>query len=222
MACASSGHDPVLVLVPPRTRLESTDWVRIRTTRRYPGREAGLGPPRAAIARSVADHALECPRLDDVRALVSSVVRGGRCSLGDLASELTTGPRNGSALLRQVLGEVSDGAASAPEARAATILRRAGVGPFEANVRIDLPDGRHYVADLLCRSRRAILEIDSVEFHIDPVAWRATLRRHLDLETLGYSVVHVPPSELRDEWAFIQRIRAWLASRDVFLVINSG
>jgi very-short-patch-repair endonuclease len=116
-------------------------------------------------------------------------------------------------LLRQALVEMSAGAASAPEARAARILRRAGVAAFEQNAVILLPGGGHYVADFLWRALRAILEIDSVEYHFDPVAWRRTMDRHLVLTTLGHSVIHRPPSALRDEHRFAADITAWLASR---------
>ena len=120
----------------------------------------------------------------------------------------------GSKLLREALADVRDGAASAPEARAARALRRSKeIPPFEQNVEIRLPDGRAFVADFYWRALRAILEIDSVEFHFDPADWRATMDRHLALTTLGLAVVHRPPSALRDEARFVADIAAWLANR---------
>ena len=203
----------VLVLVPPHNRTRSTDWVQVRRTARLPERGLWFGPPRACVARAAADHALGLRQLDDVRALVATVVGGEHCSLAELAEQLEAGPRRGSALLRQALGEVAAGAASAPEARAARLLRRGHLTGFVQNARVDLPDGNHYVVDFLWPSLRAILEIDSVEHHFKPADWRSTMDRHLALSSLGYSVVHRPPSALRDERRFLREIGAWLAGR---------
>ncbi|HEY7049128.1 MAG TPA: hypothetical protein VH373_18045 [Jatrophihabitantaceae bacterium] len=209
----------VLVLVPITRRLRSTGWVRIRPTRRLPDAELLPGPPRVAIARAVADHALILRHIDDVRAVVADAVRRRLSTVDEIAAELEVGPRNGSALLRQAIAEVGDGAWSAPEARAARLLRRAGVPPFEQNARIDLPGGGAYVADLLWRELRAILEIDSAEYHLGPAEWAATMGRHLTLETLGYSVAHQPPSTIRDHpERFVREIRAWLTAREAAVV----
>ena len=152
-------------------------------------------------------------RIDDVRALVAEVVREHKASLEALATELQAGPRRGSALLRRALVEIGAGAASAPEAEAARLLRRAKIPGFEQNARIELPDGSYYIADLYWRELRAILEIDSREYHFSPAGWRATMDRHLVLTTLGYSVVHRPPSALADPAMFIRDISAWLTGR---------
>ena len=204
----------ILVLVPVSTRLRSTAWVRIRPTQRLPERALLPGPARAPLSRAVADLALERRRLDDVRALLSEVVRRHLCTVDELADELECGPRNGSAHLRDALDEVTVGAWSAPEARAARVLRRAGVPPFEQNVRIDLPGGRFFVVDFLWRELKAILEIDSVEHHFDAPDRDATMDRHLVLETLGYSVVHRSPAVVQKQpAAFAGGIAAWLAAR---------
>jgi hypothetical protein len=202
--------DTVLVLVPPTNWVRSTAWVRIRRTSRAMTQLQDIGPTRVEVARAVADHALTLTRLDDVRHIVARAIRESRCTLDELSGELEAGPRNGSALLRQALSEVAAGAASAPEARAAAILRRCGAPPFEQNVRIHLPDGRCFVLDLYWRRLRAVLEIDSVEYHLDPADWRATMDRHLALSTYGLSVVHRPPSALADETRFVQDVKAWL------------
>ncbi len=205
--------DSVLVLVPLGRRPRSSTWVHVRPSSRPVERLLDGGPRRVVIARAAADHALTLRRIDDARQLIARVVRDGHCTLSELQTELAGGPRNGSALLRQALLEVTAGAASAPEARAAQILRRAGVPAFEQNAVILLPGGGHYVADFLWRALRAILEIDSVEYHLDPAMWRRTMDRHLALTTLGHSVIHRPPSALLDDHRFAADVTAWLASR---------
>jgi hypothetical protein len=206
--------DSILVLVPKQVRLESIGFVRVRATGRMPEPDLVPGPRRATVERAVADLALERRRLDDVRALVAEVVRRGLCTVDELALELETGPRNGSAHLRSAIAEVADGAWSAPEARAATLLRAAGVPPFEQNQPIELPGGKCSHPDFLWRDLWAVLEIDSVEFHSLPPDADATEDRHLLLETLGYSVVHRKPILVwREPTRFVSGIAAWLAGR---------
>ena len=140
--------DTTLVLVPSANRTDSYRWVRVRASARRVQPHLWPGPRHADIARAAADHALGLRRLDDVRALVATVARDGRCTLEDLEHELVAGPRNGSGFLRQALAEVGRGAASAPEARAAHALRKApDVPAFEQNVELRMRSGRRYVAD---------------------------------------------------------------------------
>jgi len=170
------------------------------------------GPRRVDHARSVADYALTMRRLDDVRSVVAQVVSRNGCTIEALVRELDAGPRNGSALLRMALAEVGS-SRSAPEVRAAVALRRAGCCSFVQNARIPLLGGRHYEADFLWPELRAILEIDSMEYHLGPAEWRATMDRHLALTTMGYSVVHRSPSALNDETGFVSDVLAWLEAR---------
>lgn len=204
----------VLVLAPRAATATNRSYVRIRRTARLPEAAATPGPRRAHPARAVADLSLELPRLDDVRTVVAQSVRRRLCTIDQIAAELAAGPRRGSAHLRRAIAEVSEGAWSAPEARAARLLRAAGLGPFEQNARIGLPDGRFLIADFLWRDLKAILEIDSVEHHFDPADWRATMDRHLLLETLGYAVVHrTPAAVFSAPDRFVRDIGTWLAAR---------
>lgn len=210
--------ETVLVLVPRSTTARSIGWVRVRRTRRLPTPALLPGPPRAALSRAVADLALERRQLDDVRALVAQAVRARLCTLDELADELREGPQGGSAHLRRALAEVGDGAWSAPEARAARLLRAAGLPSFEQNARLELPGGGYLVVDFYWRALRAVLEIDSVEHHLDPTDWRATMDRHLAIETLGLSVVHRSPSAVTSQpRRFVRDIGAWLRTRAALL-----
>jgi len=204
----------VLVLVPHTSTASSRNWVRVRRTHRMPSRAPLPGPARADLARAVADHALDLHNLDDVRTLIAQAVRAGHCTTSELGIQLLEGPRRGSAHLRRALADVGAGAWSAPEARTAALLRRAGLGGFVQNAEIRLPVGRIVRADFLWPELRAVLEIDSAEFHLDPADWRRTMARHRALEAAGYSVVHVPPSLVRDEpERFTGEIRTWLTTR---------
>lgn len=203
----------VLVLVPYGCRSRSTEWVRIRRTHRFPERALVPGPRQAPIARAAADLALELGRLDDVRALVADMVRRGLCGVGELAAELEEGPRKGSAFLRQAIDEVGAGAWSAPEARAATLMRRAGLPGFEQNVRIDLSNGRYVVVDFLWRGLRAVMEIDSDAHHALAGDADRTSDRHLLLTTAGYSVIHrTPRTVYLQPGRFVSDVGGWLAA----------
>jgi hypothetical protein len=207
----------VLVLVPPPNRTRSAGWVQIRRTFRPIVTENWCGPTRAEPARAAADLALTMGRLDDVRALVARVVQDQHCSIADIGAELEAGPRRGSAHLRQALAEVGWGAASAPEAEAAHILRAAGITGFIPNATLELPDGTTRAVDFYWPDLRACLEIDSFEWHYQLEDWSGTWDRHLDLSKFGYSVIHRPPSALRDKTRFAADVRAWLAGREADL-----
>jgi hypothetical protein len=173
--------------------------------------------PVASAARAVADTALQHRWLGAVRAMVAAAVQHELCD--DLVSELAACPRNGSALLRRVLAEVGEGARSAAEANAADYLRRARVPPFELNAPIYNRSGQLVaVADVLWRELRAVLEIDSREFHFNVADWQATMRRHNALVRLGYALTHYPPSALGPVWA--HEVEVWLRARAAELGIT--
>jgi very-short-patch-repair endonuclease len=204
----------VLVLVPHSCRSRSTEWVRIRRTHRLPARAVASGPRRPPIARATADLALDLRRLDDVRALVADVVRRRLCEVSELAVELQEGPRRGSAFLRLAIDEVGAGAWSAPEARAATLMRKARLPAFEQNVRIDLGYGRYVIVDFLWRDFRAVLEIDSDAHHALAGDADRTSDRHLLLSTAGYSVIHrTPRTVYLQPDQFVADVGRWLMAR---------
>jgi hypothetical protein len=207
----------VLVLVPPHNCVASSAWVTVRRSARPIVAEQWVGPRRVEPARAAADLAVTMRQLDDVRALVARVVQEHHCTIADLGVELDAGPRRGSAFLRQALEEIGWGAASAPEARAARILREAGITGFVQNAELRLPNGRVRVVDFYWPALRACLEIDSVEYHFRREDWSGTWDRHLDLSTFGFSVIHRPPSALRDKSRFARDVAAWLAGREADL-----
>ncbi len=200
-----------LVLVPLDSGVENWGRIRVRRTSRPPSALPYRGVPFAPLARCVADHVLGLRRLDHVQAVVAEVIQREMCQVSDLATELEAGPRRGSRYFREALCDVDYGAHSVPEAGAARLLRRARVGGFEQNAAIDVA-GRRFVADFLWRHLAAILEIDSTEYHLTLGDHAATLSRDQALQSAGYAVLHVKPSQLRDGTAFVTLIRAWLAA----------
>jgi hypothetical protein len=169
----------------------------------------------AAVARAVADTALQYQRLRPVRALVTGAVQRRRCTVDDLVAELDHVPRNNSANLRRAVDDVRGGARSVAEAEAIDVLRRSPVPAFEANVPIVTAAGMLIaVADCLWRALRAVLEIDSREFHFREEDWQRTMARHSLLTRYGLSLDHYSPAQIRRSpttWA--HGVEQWLRSR---------
>jgi hypothetical protein len=167
------------------------------------------------VARAVADTALQYDRLAPVRALVTSAVQSGRCRVEDLIAEAQRAPRNHSAFLHASMADLRSGARSITEAEAIEILRRAPVPVFEANVPIVTVSGIVLgVADLLWRELRAILEIQSRQFHFAEADWRNTMRRHNRLTPYGLALQHYPPAEIRGRAAaWAKEVERWLRAR---------
>jgi hypothetical protein len=204
--------DRELVLVPLSCGARSHGRIVVRRTPNLPTRAPQPGPPLAPVARAVVDHARTLPSLRAVRAVVAEAVQRELAEVDELWAEVVLGARNGRALVRQAVLEVTAGSRSAPEAQAACLLAAAGLGPFEQNAVI-VVDGRTYRPDFLWRPLRAILEIDSFEHHFERTDWQRTMDRHFALETAGYTVIHVPPSALDDGARFVGRVRVWLEAR---------
>ena len=212
-------RESVLVLVSTgRSRVVGQVQLR-RSERPLRARTATLPSgdraPVAAVARAVADTALLLTDVNAVRALVTDAVQRRLCTPEQVLSEYRSGPRNGSGLLRRVLDDVLRGARSVAEVDASRALRRCRlVPPFEMNAPI-VDGGRQIaVADFLWRSLRAVLEIDSREFHFSEVDWKATMVRHNRLTRMGYAVAHYPPSEVRRRpTAWATEVADWLSRR---------
>jgi hypothetical protein len=189
---------PVLVVSRHATN-RVVGCVRIReTTRPYSVRttspDNAVHPltPIVGTARAVSDAAAQFTAANPVRALVTSAIQRERCTVEQLLAELHAGPRNGSRLLRLAMADAVDGARSIAEAAASRRMTRARIPAFELNVPIVDADGRVIaVADVLWRELRAILEIDSREYHLSEADWKRTMRRHNLLTRIGFAATHV-------------------------------
>ena len=84
-------------------------------------------------------------------------------------------------------------------------------------VRRSLPDRTIRAVDFYGPRLRACLEIDSVEWHYGVDEWAGTWDRHLDLTKYGYSVIHRPPSALREPARFTRDVTDRLTGREAEL-----
>lgn len=173
--------------------------------------------PVVSAARAVADTVLGMRELGAARALLAQAVQRGRVPYEALQAEYDAGPRNGSVLLRRAIEDIRIGARSAAEAEVAgQLAANRRVPPFELNVPVVDPRGRVlFYVDVLWRTLRAGLEVDSRRYHYDAVKdWEATDVRHNSLTQFGLALTHYPPRVIHEMGAsFAAEVAVWLAAR---------
>ncbi len=188
------------VLVPMGRERVSRDFVAIHRTRRIPQQWMADGPLRLALAaRAVADTVRKLDRLSDARAVVGSAVQKNRCTITQLAAELAAGPIRGSAHLRAVLAEVADGVRSAAEGDFHALIKRSDLPPPMFNARLFADGVLLGIVDAWWPAAGLAVEIDPREWHFEPGAWEATMRRHAKLTAAGIFVIHASPQQIRTE-----------------------
>jgi hypothetical protein len=195
---ASDQPGPVDVLVPLVNRRMDVGFVRLHRTKRLPAGVCVAGEARVAFApRAVADAVRPMTDLADVRAVVAGAVQRGRCSIQHLAEELAAGPTWGSALFRQSLAEVAEGARSAVEADLRDLIRwaRLPVPLYNPSLMVD----GEFLAKPDCWWPESGVagEADSRAWHFSPDDWEQTLARHARMSAHGIIVLHLTTQRIR-------------------------
>ena len=210
---SGAGLDTIDVLVPTGRQRHSTGFARLHRTARMPVRSASIGPVRLAlVSRAVADTVRQLTSLRDVRAVVAESVQLGRCTVGQLAEELCSGPIRGSAKFRSVLAEVAEGIRSTAEGDLRDLIKAARLPMPLFNA--SLYDGDTFLGkpDAWWPDAGVAGEVDSREWHLSPGDWDRTRRRHDRMAAAGIIPLHFSPNEVRREPAeVVQRIRGALA-----------
>jgi hypothetical protein len=203
----SAVDDGIDVLVPASRQRLSTGFVRLHRTARMPARVCSSGPVRLTLApRAVADTVRQLTVLRDVRAVVADAVQLGRCTVGQLAEELRTGPVKGSAVFRSVLSEVADGIRSTAEGDLRDVITSARLPMPLFNP--SLYDGEVFLGrpDAWWPNAGVAGEADSREWHLSPEDWDRTRCRHDRMAAAGIIVLHFSPREIRRELAKVARM----------------
>jgi hypothetical protein len=198
---SGSAVDFIDVLVPIGRQRASTGFARLHRTARMPVRASSAGPVRLTLVpRAVADTARHLTELRDVRAVIADAVQLGRCTVGQLAEELRTGPVRGSAAFRSVLAEVADGIRSTAEGDLRDVLRTARLPMPLFNPSL-YDDGDFFLGkpDGWWPDAGVAGEVDSRAWHLSPDDWDRTRRRHDLMAAAGIIVLHFSPRELRRE-----------------------
>lgn len=192
--------DSVDVLVPAKRPRQSTGFVVVHHTRRLPPLVCYVGVLQYAMApRAVADAVRGLHDLAEVRAVVAAAVQSRRCTVDQLASELRSGPVQGSALFRAALAEVALGARSGPEGELLDLIRRGGLPMPLLNPRLYIGKDLLASPDAWWPDVCVAVEVDSKEWHLSPQLWEYTMRRHARMTALGILVLHFTPRQIREE-----------------------
>jgi hypothetical protein len=206
--------DLIDVLVPIERQRSSAGFARLHRTARMPVRSASSGPVRLTLVpRAVADTTRQLTSLRAVRAVVADAVQLGRCTLGELATELRNGPIKGSAMFRSVLAEVADGIRSTAEGDLRDLIKTAQLPMPLFNPSLYLGDTFLAKPDAWWPDAGVAAEVDSREWHLSPDHWDRTRRRHTLMGAVGIVPLHFSPHDIRATPAtVIKRIKDALAS----------
>ncbi|SDQ04597.1 hypothetical protein [Quadrisphaera sp. DSM 44207] len=198
--------DRVHVLVPHPCQRSSHGFALVTRSRRPLDAVLVRGLACVPVARAVIDAARRTEDLADVRELVAAAVQQRRCTVAQLAEEVRLAARQRSALSREALAEVAAGVRSGAEARLREVFAAGGVPAPRWNVPIRSADGEVIaVADAYWHELRAVVELDSVEWHASPAAYRSTQRRQRALVAHGERVLALAPRDVHDDPAGVCR-----------------
>jgi hypothetical protein len=202
--------DMIDVLIPGERRRRSVSFVQVQRTLRMPLRVSTRGPLQfALVARAVMDTARTLRNVRDVRAVIADAMQQGRCTLRQLADELSEGPVRHSALPRGVLGEVRQGIRSTVEGDLLDLIKSARLPMPVLNPNLYV--GEQFIArpDAWWPDAGVAVEVDSREWHLSPADWEKTMARHDLMLSVGILALHFSPRQLRVESAkAIQLLRA--------------
>jgi len=203
----------VHVLVPHACQRQSAGFALVTRTERPITATTRRGLPVVGVARALVDATRRMSDLDQVRTLVARAVQQRRCTVSDLLAEVRAGPRQRTALVRRVLSEVRAGIRSSAEAKVRIVFQQHGVPEPRWNAEVRELDGDLLaVVDALWEDLLVVLEIDSLEWHLEPADYRATQARQRKLVAAGFTVLSVAPGDvLRDPEAFCRQVKDVLA-----------
>jgi len=188
------------VLIPAAKRRQSVGFVRIVRTTNVPERPRLFGGIRYAnAARAVADAVRGQTDMDFVRSVVAGAVQQRKCTVPQLAAELRTGPKQGSAGLRAALAEVAEGIRSVAEGDLRKLIKKAGLPEPMYNPRLFVGEDFLASPDVWWPDAGAAGEVDSREWHFSPVDWERTLARHDRMSAHGILVLHFSPRRIRSD-----------------------
>ncbi|MBO0803624.1 MAG: type IV toxin-antitoxin system AbiEi family antitoxin domain-containing protein [Nocardiopsaceae bacterium] len=206
LTCAGLGE--IDVLVPVKSRVQSTGFVRIQHTTRMPDAGSAWSTRSlrfAPLPRAIADAARQMKSFDEVQALVCEAMQrgGSRCTFEDLITELGAGPKAGSRLFREALVEITAGIRSVAEKDLKQVIDRSGTEKPMYNPRLYLIDGSTFtflaMPDAWWQRAGVAAEVDSLQYHFRARDYEETTARHNRMEAAGIRLLHLLPGSIRRE-----------------------
>jgi hypothetical protein len=196
----------VHLLVPHHRQIASVDFVVIHRTVRMEAPPVRVEPfAVCSVARALADTSRWLPDPPGVRALVAEAVERRRATVAELRAELSHGRRNGSALLRVILDEVSSGARRRPDQDLRTALLQSRELPgIRWNPRLVGADGRSlpWVDGWIEEVGMGVEVEPAGDGTVDD--WEHTARRHSLLADYGVLVLAFPAARVRRDPAGVR------------------
>jgi hypothetical protein len=188
------------MLVPEEKQPNSYEYALIERTIRRPNVVNRQGFSVADVTRAVTDATRRMTNRSAIEALLSEAVQRGYTTPKKLIEELNEGSTRGTARPRAALVGISQGTRSAAEADGRRLILRAGLPLPLWNASLYLATGERLPTPDAWFDKVALAwEIDSLEFHLSPVDYERTLRRHAAMTSAGIFVVHTLPSRLKKE-----------------------
>jgi hypothetical protein len=141
-----------------------------------------------------------CRRLDSrdqVRALLTEAVQRHRVAPARLVAELAAGSRRGSAMPREVLADIVDGARSVAEIDAMRVWERTGLPRPRWNAVLRTTHGEFVAIPDAWFDAGLAWEIDSCEFHFHRDDYARTIARNARYAAAGVPVLQTLPTHLR-------------------------
>jgi hypothetical protein len=194
-----SGSNNIDVLVPAKSRVASSGFVRVIHTGRMPEKWWTMGEIRFAdIPRAVADATRGMKDLSEVRAVVADAVQRGRCEIPLLVTELRRGPKAGSAMFHRALAEVCGGIRSSAEADLKQVIDKSDLEKPLYNPRLYTSEGEFLgIPDAWWQRAGVAAEVDSLQYHLSPDDYENTVLRHNRMQAAGINLLHYLPRTLR-------------------------
>jgi hypothetical protein len=193
-----SPEPPVHVLVPHGRQVRSAAYIQVERSRRMPQAIVRGGVPLAPVPRAVVDAARRLRSARDITELLADPVQRGFCTVMQLGVELAECGRRGSAVPRRVIREVSAGVRSAAEADAKRLWRRSGLPEPWWNAPVHDLGGRFLgIADAWFDEVALAWEINSLEWHLNPVDYEREQEKTARFIAAGVPVLPTQPSRLR-------------------------
>lgn len=209
-------EDIVEVTVPPLCRWEGA---AVRTHRSGDLLERHVqvldGMPTTTPARTLVDLGMVCSEEVVVRAVHSALRKRltTRARLRLLCDELAKPGRAGVPLLRRVLAEVASDppTESDLESRGAILMQRLGWTEVRRQFEVPRPEGRPYRLDFALPAIKLAIELDG-SHHREHAQMLKDRRRHLELERLGWTVLHLDWEDVTTAASDTMRLLAGVAA----------
>ncbi|PRY10795.1 hypothetical protein [Kineococcus rhizosphaerae] len=209
LTSALPAGEPVLVVIPNAHHRTSSHFCVVERSERDTGVMVRGGFPVTSPARACADavrgHDVD---LDEVRELMSGVLRRRLCTLRHLQEEVLSGPTQRSGPARRALAELRSGARSVAEIEAQKIVGSSRLPQPVWNEPV-VVDGRWVGnADAYWPGLGVVLEIDSMLWHLGAGNLRRTQAKARRYAAAGLVLVSIAPADLTaDPRAFLELLR---------------